>query len=476
MGEPIRFDFGTGSNPDRYGPNAGPRHWNAYVEEMEDAKMALPIHADDGFAAFSDAQGLGNIRALPLVLDGFIYALLGPTLVKIDSIGNRVSVGGIAGTVRGIMARNSKASTPQIVIVLDNGSKFVCEADSVSSLSDGDLPPANSCDFLNRKIVFGIDDGRFFWSAVDDATDISALDFAEAEGNPDGCVRIIEHLQEIWVFGTASIEVWFDDGTSLVRRGSTVIPKGALVKHAIAKLDMDLFWIGDDMVVYAARGYGFERISHYGVERSIRDTVDKSDIVGWTYQKEGSSFYVLSGPDWTWRFNRTLSRKIGKPIWTERFSYDHDGRWRAEYAVQYNNEWIIGNNADDGLYRLSHEAFDESGQFIVWRLRSAPLHAYPNCIAIDRLHLDFVTGIGRLSNDPHISEPKVGLRWSDDGGRSWSNQLFESLGKRGEYKTRVTFDSLGITGRTGRMFEVEISSPVVRSLMYAAIEGDPIGT
>jgi hypothetical protein len=68
------------------------------------------------------------------------------------------------------------------------------------------------------------------------------------------------------------------------------------------------------------------------------------------------------------------------------------------------------------------------------------------------------------------------LRWSDDGGRTWSNQIFRALGAVGQYGTRVTFDGLGITGRAGRILELEISSPVVRSLMYAAIEGDPAGT
>jgi hypothetical protein len=473
MGEPIRFDFGTGSDPDRNAPNSGPRHWNAYVEAVDDAKMALPIHADDGFVAFSASTSLGNIRALPVVVGNFIYALLGSSVVRVDASGTRLDVGGVTGTDRAIMARNDKASTPQIVIVLDGGLRFVVENDVVSSLSDVDLPAPNSCTFLNRKIVFGIPDGRFFWSATDEATDINSLDFAEAEGNPDGCVRVIAHLQELWIFGTESVEVWYDDGTSFVRRGSTVIPKGCIGKHTIAELDMDLFWVGNDNVVYAARGYGFERISTHYVEKLIRETSDKNTIIGWTYFRDGSAFYVLSGPDWTWRFNRTLSRKIGKPVWTDRESYNNGGRWLAEYAVQLNNEWIIGSNSNDALYRLSASAFDEAGTYLVWKIRSAPLHAFPKQICIDRLHLDFVTGIGLVSSDTHESDPQVGLRWSDDGGRTWSNQIFRSLGAVGQYGTRVTFDGLGITGRAGRILELEISSPVVRSLMYAAIEGDP---
>lgn len=42
------------------------------------------------------------------------------------------------------------------------------------------------------------------------------------------------------------------------------------------------------------------------------------------------------------------------------------------------------------------------------------------------------------------SDPQISLQYSDDGGATWSNEVFESLGKSGEYLTRVIFYDLGM--------------------------------
>jgi len=136
---------------------------------------------------------------------------------------------------------------------------------------------------------------------------------------------------------------------------------------------------------------------------------------------------------------------------------------------------IFGDNSVGNLYQISRTAFMENDTALIFRARTAPVHAFPNRLCIDRLYLDFVTGVGLNSTTASLQEPLVGLRWSDDGGRTFSRQLFQSLGKIGEYSTRVVFSGLGITGRTGRIWEFEASSAVIRSLMNASIEGDGAG-
>lgn len=469
MGEPLPLDFGLGSEPGRYGPDTGPRHWNSVVEVKSSGKTPAPIYVDDGFTVFAPKRTSTANRGMIVLNETTMFSLMGTIFTQFGVAGQRTEVGTIAGTARAIMARND-AATPQIAITVE-GNKFIYSNGSVTTLSDGDLPAANSCTFLNRKIIFGIDDGRFFWSAVDNASSISALDFAEAEGNPDGCVMVIAHLQELWVFGTESTEPWYDTGTTFLRRNGTVIPKGCIGKFTVASLDRDLFWVGNDNVVYAASGYGFERISIDYIEELIRLTEDKETLVATVFFKNGSAFYVLSSDNWTWVFNRTLSKASGKMCWSEKFSFGST-RWKGNGAVSFANRVIIGSSDDDALYMMSQTAYDEAGEKLIWRIRCAPMHAFPNQICVDRLHLDLFTGVGLNSSDEHESDPVVGMRYSDDGGYTWSNQVFEPLGEIGNYGARVTFDGLGETGRTGRIFEIESSSPVVRGLMQASIEGD----
>jgi len=463
-----RLDFGTGSDPGRYGPDSGPRHWNCFVEPAFEGKGPAPLHADDGFTLFAALPGGGKTRGM-LVMDGVLYVLSGTALYSVTTAAAETLIGSIAGTSNVSMAHND-ASTPELVIVAD-GSKYQVASGALTSITDGDLPAANSATFLNSRIIYGITDGRFFWSSVNNADAIDPLDYVTAEGNPDDLVAVVAHLQEIRAFGAKSMEVWSNttDSTAPFQRNtSAVIPRGCIGRDTIATLDTDIYWVGDDGVVYGGTGYQGNRVSHFGVEEDIRATSDKSTIEALAYHYAGNRWYVLSAPTWTWAYNATTQR------WHEKFS-SASSRWRVSKAVEFNNTVIFGDNSAGNLYQISRTAFTENDTALIFRARTAPVHAFPNRLCIDRLYLDFVTGVGLNSTTASLQEPLVGLRWSDDGGRTFSRQLFQSLGKIGEYSTRVVFSGLGITGRTGRIWEFEASSAVIRSLMNASIEGDGAG-
>ena len=476
MADPIRLDFGLSSDPGRHGFDAGPMHWNCFIEPVKEGKHPTPLHAMDGLLLFANTGGNGVFRGMA-EMAGEVYNVVGTNVGRVDTNGAYVSVGTLAGTTRVSMAKNS-ATTPQLVIVADGAASYI-QSNVLASVSDGDLPsPIVGCCYLNRRILYAIDDGRVFFSAVDNATDIAALDVFTAEGNADDNVGIVTHMQEAWVFGEKTTEIFRDTGDAAApfrRNEAGVIPKGCIGRDTIAALDLDLFWVGDDGVVYMARGYQVDAISTFAVSKAILDTTNKSNIEAMTYHYGGHAFYVLSGPDWSWAYNRTTSTLAGQHIWDPRLSYTLD-RWRASGAIAFDNAVVLGDYNSNVLYKLSRSTFTENGNTLVLRARTAPMHAHPKQMCIDRLHLDFVTGVGLNSSDAHASNPQVGLRWSDDGGSTWSNQRLKTLGAIGARKTRVVFDGLGVTGRTGRIWEVEVSSPVIRCLMYSEIEGDLIGT
>ena len=104
------------------------------------------------------------------------------------------------------------------------------------------------------------------------------------------------------------------------------------------------------------------------------------------------------------------------------------------------------------------------------------MHAYPNRISVDRFYADFVTGVGTNATSGNENDPQAVLRWSDDGGRTFSRPMSKDLGAQGQYETRCVWNNLGTTGRQGRIWEISVSSPVIRGLFDAAIEGDKVGT
>jgi hypothetical protein len=50
------------------------------------------------------------------------------------------------------------------------------------------------------------------------------------------------------------------------------------------------------------------------------------------------------------------------------------------------------------------------------------------------------------------------LRWSNDGGSTWSNEYWTSIGRIGRYLNRAIWRRLGMS--RDRIFEVTVSDPV----------------
>lgn len=72
-----------------------------------------------------------------------------------------------------------------------------------------------------------------------------------------------------------------------------------------------------------------------------------------------------------------------------------------------------------------------------------------------RLQVDFEPGIGN-TNDPG-ADPQAMLRWSNDGGDTWSNEHWTSVGTIGHFYTRAQWYLLG--SARDRVLELVVSDP-----------------
>jgi len=68
------------------------------------------------------------------------------------------------------------------------------------------------------------------------------------------------------------------------------------------------------------------------------------------------------------------------------------------------------------------------------------------------------------------ADPQVMLRFSDDGGHTWSNEHWKSMGKIGQYYKRVIWRRLGMTTKLrDRVYEVSGTDPVKIAIMGAEL-------
>jgi hypothetical protein len=62
------------------------------------------------------------------------------------------------------------------------------------------------------------------------------------------------------------------------------------------------------------------------------------------------------------------------------------------------------------------------------------------------------------------------LRWSDDGGHTWSNEHLSKMGKIGQYYRRVFWRRLGMTMKLrDRVYEVSQTDPVKAVIVGAEL-------
>jgi len=73
-------------------------------------------------------------------------------------------------------------------------------------------------------------------------------------------------------------------------------------------------------------------------------------------------------------------------------------------------------------------------------------------------------------NSGQGSDPEVMLRWSDDGGHTWSYEHWKKMGKIGQYGYRTLWRRLGMTTQIrDRVYEVSGTDPVRLYIMGAEL-------
>lgn len=356
-----------------------------------------------------------------------------------------------------------------------------------AQITDPDFPGAVTVAFLDGYFVFNQPDSQKLWvTSLYDGTSIDPLDFASAEGLPDNIVSIAVDHREIWVFGTRSVEVWSNSGAPdfpLQRIQGAMNELGCAAIYSVAKLDNRVFWLGTDFrgqgVVYRANGYIGERVSTHAIETAIQSYTRIDDAVAFSYQQDGHLFYVISFPS----AQKTWVYDVATQLWHERASVGPNessmppsngqgnsfGQYNPICGINYKGKIVVGCRENTQgfnggyLYYLDNQITDGFGSIKYLRTWRALATGQNNLkrTAQHSLQLDVATG---NFNDGTSITPitvTVMLRWSDDGGYTWSNEHSRSLGALGEYGTRVIWRRLGMTTKLrDRVYEISGTYPV----------------
>jgi hypothetical protein len=87
------------------------------------------------------------------------------------------------------------------------------------------------------------------------------------------------------------------------------------------------------------------------------------------------------------------------------------------------------------------------------------------------LELVFDRGIGTTTGQG--ADPRVMMRQSWDGGKTWSSERWRTMGKIGQYRARAVWSRMGAAPQ--RVIEFSIADPVRRALSYANLLDMEVG-
>jgi hypothetical protein len=387
----------------------------------------------------------------------------------------------------------------------------------LTQITDPDFYGAVGVGFLDGYFVFNEPNSQRFWVTESyNGLAIDSLAFASAEGSPDNLVTLIVDHREIWLFGVNTVEVWYNAGTPdfpLARIQGAFNEIGCLAAYSVAKLDNGLFWLGRDArgngIVYRSKGYSGERVSTHAVEWQIQQYTTLEDAVAYTYQQDGHSFYVLNFPT----ANTTWVYDVATGLWHERAGWENNAftRHRGNCQMNYNHEIVIGDYATGLIFAYDPTVYTEAGTIQKWLRSWRALPTGENNLKRTTQHslqLDCEAGVGLVSNDyallgttyiitesrdslvtdpdggdyliaslnlpaPGVA-PQVMLRFSDDGGHTWSNEHWKSMGRIGQTGYRTIWRRLGMTLKLrDRVYEISGTEPVKIAIMGAELIVDP---
>ena len=208
---------------------------------------------------------------------------------------------------------------------------------------------------------------------------------------------------------------------------------------------------------------------------------------------------IFPTADATWVYD------VATQAWHERAGWNNGQftRHRSNCQTYFNNANVVGDFQNGNIYAFDMEKYSDHDRIQKWLRSWRALPTGENNLKRSSQHtlqLDCETGVGLvgyqqfdlatengdlLTTEDYLNlsvsvydgigvDPQIMLRWSDDGGHTWSNEYWSSMGKIGEYYRRVFWRRLGMTLKIrDRVYEVSGTAPVKLAIVGAELVISP---
>lgn len=275
----------------------------------------------------------------------------------------------------------------------------------------------------------------------------SAANVGELESKPDITQATVAFLNQLFVFGQTTTEIWYNTAAQLFtyQRSTYRLDYGVANAETIAigsiALPDDQFlpiiiWLAINekagpTIMYSSGGQ-ISQISTDGINFQLDALKNPMDSWGFIFRNSGHTFYQLTfrsdNLTLLYDFNTHLFFTITDP---------NQNYHPARKIAFFNNKYYFVSANDGNLYQSSDDYTTYDGETIP-RMRIPPPFRAPNNLPFRGNYINVGIEQGNSKN-----EQRIDLTLSKDGGESYSNTVSKTLNQIGNRQNMCRFRNLG---------------------------------
>lgn len=369
------------------------------------------------------------------------------------------------------------AANPTQIIIVDGtttGYIITIAASTAAAVSDGDFVGGSDVVFMDGYfIVIQPNTGVMQASALNDGTSWNAIDIATAEGKPDKLVGLVVDKRQLIAFGKESIEFWYNAGNAsgfpFSKVDGAFVDLGCVARDSICAIGNTVAWVDNRNVVNILNSYQPHPIASTELTALLQSASTSSDIYSFAYESQGHIFYAVTSPS----LRKTMVYDIKTTLWHQTADYWNDvGFIESNVAVmeRYKQTFLAGEKYSGKIYKLNANTYTRGGVGIKRLFTTANYINEHKFVGINRLELRVDAGYGSSTGEGQ--DPYIEMRYSNDGGHTWSDFIAKSLGAQGVYNKQVEWRRLGSAREW--MFEFTTAAPIKLSFIdiFADVEAE----
>lgn len=441
------------------------------IDPQKEGRGVIALYPTPGLQTLMTSATTAPVRGFRVVPGGAtLLAVIGNILYSITQSYIATAVGTL-NTGTGPVSITDNGVSAYIV---DGQNRYAYNylANVFAVIADGAFNGGNVTDIIDNFMVYNNPNSNQ-WGCTNVGSSASgALNFASTLSAPGFIVGLICDHRQVFVLGEVASEVWVDAGLNpfpfQILPGSNM-QHGLAARGSIARLGESFAFLAQDTrgqaVVVQMNGYTPKRISTHAIEAAMAGYNIISDAIGYTYQEAGHEFYMLTFPsaDMTWCYD------LATDLWHRRAWRDTNNvlhRHRSNCCAVFGGNVIVGDWQNGKIYKMSQSTYTDDGVTIPCIRTCRHLTENLYRVYYGSLQIQFQPGVGLQTGQG--SNPKAILETSDDGGFTYGNQRFATIGKAGEYKNRCRWLQLGQA--RDRLFKVTVTDPVYRVIVSAELD------